>query len=110
MASFFQPLISVARTSSKAAFDKCKDAPGECVRQILIDVTVLIFMFGLTVYAAEGINVFTKSYFHNKVSKYFVIYVLCSFMLRYLDTDYEDALSRGAAMLISGKLISIMNP
>lgn len=110
MTSKLTTIIDLAKESSKSAFDRCKQSPGVCIRQVLIDAFVLIGMYSLTIYAIEGPDLFTVDYAKTSLAKYFVLYVACSFVLRYLDVDYEDALSRGAAMLIAGKMVTVMAP
>lgn len=103
-------LFNIAKESTKSRYDRCKEDPGVCIRQILVDACLLIGMFCLVTYAMDGSSIFTYAYAKEKLAKYFVLYTLCSFALRFMDTDYEDALSRGAAMLISSKMIGAMQP
>lgn len=98
-----------ARQSSKATYSQCKTDPRACMRQVLVDCILLVAMFMVGLYVIDGVAP-TLEYLQQHVLKYTVVFALCSFAMRYLDVDYGDALSRGAAVVIAAKFVTALSP
>lgn len=100
---------TAAKGSTKMTYDKCKEDRTRCLLQVIIDGIALVSMYMLAIYVIDG-TVITMKYLKNQAAKYMLIYTVCSFVLRYLDVDYEDALSRGAAVVIAAKFVTALAP
>lgn len=97
----------LAKASSKVRLDKCKEDRVACLQQIVTDGVALVSMYMLALYVIDGV-VPTVDYLQHHALKYLVLYVTCSYVLRYLDVDYEDALSRGAAVVVAAKFVTVL--
>lgn len=71
-----------------------------------VDGITLLFLYLMVTYAAEGRDVLTLT----KLATYFGLFGVCTFAMWTMDADYADALNRGAAMVIAGKLLATLNP
>ena len=97
------------KDSSKLRLDKCKEDPATCLQQIVVDGLAIVAMYILALYVVDGLPP-SSAYVQNNAIKFLGLYISCSYLLRYLDVDYEDALSRGAAMVVAAKFVSVMAP
>lgn len=67
------------------------------------DGLTLLVLYVLVLAATEGVDIIDVK----TVFMYFGLFGVCTVALWGMDADYADALNRGAAMVIAGKLLSI---
>ena len=87
----------------------CKENLRECVKRVATDVVVLVSMYTLALYLIDGVTL-DAEYMLTNVPKYAILFFFGSLIMRYLDRDDADALSRGAAVVIAAKFVSALAP
>lgn len=84
----------------------CKTDTGKCFQQVAIDGFALVLMYVAAAYLIDG-QIPGPAYAAN-IAKYMILFVGGSFVLRYLDVDYADAIPRGAAVVIAAKFVGAL--
>lgn len=87
----------------KKPYDECQDDPTACYRQIAVDSLVLMGMYVAGMYAADG-----RMPTPQTMATFLGLFVGSSVFLRFLELDYADALSRGAAIAVAAKFIGVL--
>ena len=100
-------LDRLLKSSTKKTYDNCKAAPGLCAQQIVLDGLVLVAMYMMALYLIDGVKP-TWEYVRTHVVKYMTLFIATSFVLRFMEVDFADALSRGAAVFIAAKFLSAL--
>ena len=83
---------------------RCCHHKAGCLCRTVADGALLLGMFAVAQYATEGRIPTTADL--PKAAVILAGYVVCSMALRLMDADYEDALPRGAAVVIAAKFIN----
>lgn len=104
--SVLSDIVRSIKQSTKKTYENCKAEPGHCFRQVFVDGAVLVGMYVLALWLIDGVA--PNWEYRTKVYKYMALFVACSFTLRYMELDFADALSRGAAVVIAAKFVSAL--
>jgi hypothetical protein len=104
-----ESLAEFARGSSKKTYETCKNNLSGCARQIFIDGAILCCMYMLALYVIDGVKP-TYDFLWKRAFKFMMLFMICSLVLRFFDVDYQDALSRGTAVVIAAKFVTALIP
>lgn len=91
--------MNIVRSSTEQHLKKCKEQPGKCLSQLLLDGVVIIAAYALLLWAVEGGTLQVS-----KAVKFYVLFIGLAFVLRYLDVDFQEHLTRVAGFQLGTKL------
>jgi hypothetical protein len=100
---FLDFLLTPLRESTEEAVHQCKEKPGKCARQLLLDGLVIVLAYAFLLYVVEG-----KVLAWVRGVKFYVLFLFVAFVLRYLDVDFQDQLTRVAGFQLGTKLFAAM--
>lgn len=91
------------RESTKESLERCKKDPRKCVRQLFVDGLVIVLGYAFLVYVVEG-----KVVSPRRALKFYALFIFVAFVLRYLNVDFQDQLTRVAGFQLGTKLFAAM--
>lgn len=81
----------------------CRKEPGKCTAQIVVDGAVIIFAYAVLLYAVEGAMLPWR-----RALKFYGLFVFLAFLLRYVNVDFQEQLTRVAGFQLGTKLFMSM--
>lgn len=96
-------LLDWITQSTEESLKECKKDPGKCVSQLLLDGAVIILAYALLAYVVDG-TILSAT----KALKFYALFMLLTFVLRWLDVDFQDQITRVAGFQLGTKLFMSM--
>ena len=95
--------LDFVRSSTEKALKDCKDHPRKCFRQLLIDGAVIVLAYAMLLYLVDGTALNPM-----RAAKFYGLFLVLAYVLRYLDVDFQEQLTRVAGFQLGTKLFSAM--
>jgi hypothetical protein len=89
--------------STEDALKECREKPAKCLSHLALDAAVIVAAYGFLVWAVDGARLSPT-----KALKFYALFMVVAFVLRYLDVDFQDQLTRVAGFQIGTKLFMAM--
>lgn len=95
--------LDILRTSTEKALKDCRQHPRRCFRQLLIDGMVIVLAYAVLVYLVDGASIDPM-----RAARFYGLFVVMAYVLRYLDVDFQEQLTRVAGFQLGTKLFSAL--
>lgn len=96
-------LLDILRTPGSQTPVDCKAQPAKCAYQIAVDGAVIVAAYALLVYALDGAVLAWA-----KALKFYALFFVLAFLLRYVNVDFQEQLTRVAGFQLGTKLFTCM--
>lgn len=99
LAEFWNSVASSFKNSSEDTLKACRDNPAKCIGQLMLDGLVIIAAYALLVWVVDSQCLTLR-----KAATFYAMFIFLAFVLRYLDVDFQDQLTRVAGFQLGTKL------
>lgn len=96
---FLDSVTGTFKNSTEQSLKDCSATPGKCVGQLMLDGLVIVAAYSLLLYVVDG-----QALVARKALKFYALFLFLAFVLRYLDVDFQDQLTRVAGFQLGTKL------
>ena len=100
---FLDRVTQPLRTSTEDSIRECKADPSKCLTQLMLDGAVIVLAYAALLYLVDG-----KQLAVPRALKFYVMFVVLAYVLRYLDVDFADQITRVAGFQLGTKLFLTM--
>lgn len=96
-------LLDAFRQSTEQSLKECRQHPGRCLRQLLVDGLVIVASYALLLYLVDGKLVDLR-----RVATFYALFLLLAYAFRALDVDFQEQLTRVAGFQLGTKLFAAL--
>lgn len=89
--------------STKKNTEGCREKPGQCLRQIILDGIIIVALYSILTHAIDGVTPDL-----DKMLGFLSVWTAIIFLLKSLDVDQSDQFARVAFWTIATKIFGIL--